>query len=80
MSTNQPKDSFLPMTTHQAAEYLGISRSTLLQHIHRGLIKTHKPGRDHFITKGECDRFAKHKRPRGNPNFQKKEPVRRRAS
>lgn len=60
----------LPMTTTQAAKYLRLAEDTVRQYIHRGVIKATKLGPIHVVTKQECDRYRKEKRPRGNPNFQ----------
>jgi len=59
------------MTTTQAAEYLGLSPNTVLIYIGRGLIKARKLGPINVVTKAECDRYKKNRRPRGNPKLKK---------
>lgn len=72
------RNLILPMTTTQAAEYLGLSPNTVFVYIQRGLIKAEKLGPINVITRAECDRYKKEKRPKGNPNFAKKEIPHRR--
>lgn len=55
------------MTTRQAAEYLGYAEDTVRKYVYRGLIKTKKFGGLHVLTKQECDRFRKERRPIGRP-------------
>jgi hypothetical protein len=59
------------MTTTQAATYLGLAPNTVAIYIQRGLIKAKKLGPINVVTKAECDRYRKNKKPRGNPNFRK---------
>ncbi len=61
--------SEFPMTTRQAADYLGFAEDTVRQYIHRGLIKARKLGPIHVITKAECDRYKRERRSPGNPNL-----------
>jgi excisionase family DNA binding protein len=56
-------------TTREAARYLGLAEDTIRRYIYRGLIRAAKQGRDYAVTRQECDRYRKHRRPRGNPNF-----------
>lgn len=65
------KDSEFPMTTREAANYLKLAENTVRQYINRGIIHAKKAGPIHLVTKAECDRYKKEKRPRGNPNLQK---------
>lgn len=45
------------MTTAEAAEALGITRSLVLRFIRDGRLKSTKRGRDHWITAEEVERF-----------------------
>lgn len=67
--SNENRD--LPMTTTQAADYLNLSPNTVLIYIGRGLIKATKLGPINVITRAECERYKKNRRPRGNPNLKK---------
>lgn len=58
-------------TTAEASNYLGLSEHTVRKYIERGLIKAKKMGSINLVTKKECDRYRKEKRPRGNPNLSK---------
>lgn len=66
------KHELFPMTTTQAAEYLGLTRNTVAVYVQRGLIKASRVGPINLITKAECDRYLRERRPRGNPNLLKK--------
>lgn len=66
------KDDELPMTTKEAATYLGLAEDTVRQYVHRGLIKARKIGHMNVVTKAECDRYQREKRPPGNPTLLKK--------
>lgn len=66
------KNDNFPMTTTQAAEYLGLAANTVAVYVTRGLIKARKVGPINLITKAECDRYLRERRPRGNPNLVKK--------
>ena len=59
------------MTTTQAAEYLRLSPNTVAIYVSRGLIAAKRIGPINWITKAECDRYKRERRPRGNPNFGK---------
>jgi excisionase family DNA binding protein len=58
-------------TTTEASTYLGLSEHTVRKYIERGLIKAKKVGTLNLVTKTECDRYRREKRPRGNPNLSK---------
>lgn len=45
------------MTTQEAAEALGVTRSLVLRFIRDGRLKSEKHGRDHWITPEELARF-----------------------
>jgi len=66
------KNDSLPMTTTKAAEYLGLSPNTVFVYIQRGLIKATKIGPINVVTKAECDRYKRERKPRGNPHFPRK--------
>ena len=61
----------MPMTTTQAAEYLGLALDTVRQYVHRGLIRGTKAGPIYLITKAECDRYRRERKSVGNPNLRK---------
>lgn len=63
MAIRPTKDTFF--TTREAADYLGFAPDTILRYIYRGLIRAAKHGRDYQITRAECDRYRREKRPRG---------------
>lgn len=63
------KENETVMTTAQAADYLGLAEDTVRKYIDRGLIKATKLGPINIVTKSECDRYRREKRPRGNPNL-----------
>jgi excisionase family DNA binding protein len=48
-----------PMTTTEAAEYLGISPEAIRQAISRKTLKAEKRGRDNFISRAELDRYRR---------------------
>lgn len=45
------------MTTEEAAEALGVTRSLVLRFIRDNRLKSEKRGRDHWITPEEVERF-----------------------
>lgn len=47
------------LTTHEAAQYLKISKPTLLSHIHQRKVKDKKVGRSWRILQSEIYRFLK---------------------
>lgn len=53
------------MTTTEAAEALGITRSLVLRFIRQGRLASEKRGRDHWITVEEVERFKALPRPMG---------------
>lgn len=55
------------LTTHEAAERLGLSVRTVQAHINAGNIKAEKKGRDWLIEEGEVERFRAEKRPAHRP-------------
>lgn len=55
----ETKDEF---TTTLAADYLGISRPTLMKYIKDGKLEAHKVGRHHRIKKTDLERFAAQRR------------------
>lgn len=59
------------MTTTEAATYLGFAEDTVRRYIQRGLIQARKFGPVYLVTKMECDRYRKQRRPRGNPNLRR---------
>lgn len=59
------------MTTAEAANFLGFAEDTVRQYIRRGLIRAKKFGPVYLVTKSECERYRKERRPRGNPNLLK---------
>lgn len=63
------KSSETMMTTTEAAAYLGLSDVTVRIYVQRGLLRAKKIGPINLLTKSECDRYKKEKRPRGNPNL-----------
>ena len=66
------KQQEMPMTTTQAAEYLGLALDTVRQYVHRGVIRATKVGPIYLLTKAECDRYRRERKPAGNPNLRKK--------
>lgn len=58
------------LTTEEAAELLKLAPATVRQYVRRGLLKPRRRiGQAFLFLKSECDRYAKQKKPRGNPNF-----------
>lgn len=56
-------------TTREAAEYLGLAEDTVRQYVNRGVIFAKKAGNMNLVTKSECDRYKRDRRPPGNPNL-----------
>jgi excisionase family DNA binding protein len=56
-------------TTAEAADYLGFAEDTVRRYIYRGLINATKVGQQWLVTRRECDRYTREKRPPGNPNL-----------
>lgn len=54
-------------TTREAAEYLGLAEDTIRRYIYRGLVNAEKHGPVYVVTKQECDRYQREKRPQGRP-------------
>lgn len=54
-------------TTREAADYLGLAEDTVRQYIHRGLIFAKKIGSINVVTRSECERYKRDRRPPGNP-------------
>lgn len=67
---SRQNESF-PMTTTEAAKYMGLQPNTVAIYVQRGLIKARKVGPINLITKAECDRYLRERRPRGNPTLMK---------
>lgn len=63
------RDDSFPMTTTQAAEYLNLAPNTVFVYVKRGLLKARKVGPINLITKAECDRYLRERKPRGNPSL-----------
>lgn len=61
------------MTTHEAADRLGIKSRSVVWAIKRGLIKAEKRGRDYWIEDEEVERYSKERRPRHRPRAHKDE-------
>lgn len=59
------------MTTSQAAKYLKLAEDTVRQYIRRNIIRATKAGPIYLVTKSECERYKRERRPRGNPTFSK---------
>lgn len=59
------------MTTTEAANYLGFAEGTVRRYIQRGLINAKRFGPIYLVTKTECDRYMRERRPRGNPHLKK---------
>lgn len=55
------------LTTHEAADRLGIKPRSVVWAIKRGLIQAEKRGRDYWIEDEEVDRYAKERRPAHRP-------------
>jgi excisionase family DNA binding protein len=60
-----------PMTTTQAAKYLKLAPNTVFVYVQRGILKARKVGPINLISRTECDRYLRERRPRGNPNLHK---------
>jgi len=58
-------------TTTEAAAYLKLSEHTVRKYVERGLIVAKKIGHLNLVTKSECDRYKRERKPRGNPNMVK---------
>lgn len=55
-------------TTTEAAKYLGLSLDTVRKYVQRRLITPATTiGRSYLITKTECDRYKRDRRPQGKP-------------
>lgn len=54
-------------TTREAAQYLKLAEDTVRRYIYRGLISATKHGPVYIVTREECDRYKKEKRPQGRP-------------
>jgi len=55
-------------TTEEVAQFLGVTASRIRQLIIEKRLKSHKMGRDHFISQGELDHFSRQgKKKRGRP-------------
>ena len=57
--------STVDLTTHQAAERLGVSVRRVRQYIEDGRLKARKVGRDYLISKRSLEAF--HRLPSGRP-------------
>lgn len=55
------------LTTHEAADRLGIKPRSVVKAIKRGLIKAEKRGRDYWIEDEEIERYARERRPAHRP-------------
>lgn len=55
------------LTTHQAADRLGINARSVSRLCRQGVIAATKHGRDYLITAEEVDRYATTRRPIGRP-------------
>lgn len=55
------------MTTHEAADRLGIKPRSVVWAIKQGLITATKRGRDYWIETEEVERYATERRPQHRP-------------
>ena len=55
------------LTTHEAADRLGINARSVARLIKTGAIQATKRGRDYLIELDEVDRYATERRPVGRP-------------
>lgn len=65
MATKVKSDTIF--TTVEAANYLGFEEATVRQYLKRNLMHGKKHGPVWLVTKSECDRYLRERRPRGNP-------------
>lgn len=63
--SSELNEKYFQMTTAEAAEALGITRSLVLRFIRQGRIKTTMRGRDHWISTAEVERFKALPRTKG---------------
>lgn len=57
----------IPLTTHEAAERLGLTTRSVARLVKRGVIRAEKRGRDYFIDEAEVARYLYKRRPAGRP-------------
>ncbi len=55
------------MTTHEAADRLGIQARSVVQLIRRKIITATKHGRDYWITEEEVERYCQERKPAHRP-------------
>lgn len=55
------------LTTHEAADRLGIKPRSVVQLIRRGLIQAEKRGRDYFISTAEVESYEQKRKPAHRP-------------
>lgn len=56
------------MTTHEAADRLGLTARSVARLIKTGAIAATKRGRDYWIEDAEVERYAAQRRPAGRPH------------
>lgn len=61
------------MTTHEAADRLGLTPRSVARLIKRGVIAATKRGRDYWIEDSEIERYIAARRPAGRPKKGSKE-------
>lgn len=55
------------LTTHEAANRLGLTARSVARLIKTGVIAAQKRGRDYLIDEAEIDRYERARRPAGRP-------------
>lgn len=55
------------LTTHEAANRLGLTARSVARLIKRGALTATKRGRDYLIDEAEVDRYQRERRPVGRP-------------
>lgn len=60
------------MTTHEAANRLGLTARSVARLIKRGVIAAEKRGRDYWIEEAEVARYEHERRPVGRPQHRPK--------